>query len=250
MPSYQSFAGFYDDLTANIDYTARADYFRSLFCENGITEGILVDLGCGTGSMTEALARLGYDMIGIDASAEMLSAALEKKMDSGLGILYLQQEMQELDLYGTMDGCLCALDTLNHLTDPRAVQETFRRVSLFLRPGGIFVFDVNTPYKHAQVLKDQTFVYETDSVYCVWQNEALDEDLVQITLDLFSPDKSGRYRRETEQFCERAYSHETVCGFLEQAGLSLVACYHEDSKLPPRPDSERLVYVAKSKKTL
>ena len=127
---------------------------------------ILLDMGCGTGSLTVKLAHYGYDMIGMDGSQEMLSAALGK---GGEHIQYICQDFQNMDLFGTVNVVICALDGLNHLTDYQALEETFRRVSLFTEPGGLFLFDVNTPYKHQQILANHTFVYDLEDIFCVWQ---------------------------------------------------------------------------------
>ncbi len=250
MNSYQSFAFYYDKLTANIPYGQRGEYFHTILQQNGVPEGgVVLDLACGTGSLTEVLARLGYDMIGVDISPEMLMEAMDKKYDSGLDILYLQQEMQELDLYGRVDACVCALDSVNHVTDPVQAARIFERVGLFLEPGGIFVFDVNSLYKHQQVLSGQTFVYDLDEVFCVWQNSPCEDNQIEITLDLFEADEDGEhYRRETEEFAERAYTHEEILSFLKGGQMELVACYGDDTLEPPREKTERLIYVAKSVK--
>lgn len=159
---------------------------------------ILLDLACGTGSLSIELARLGYDVVGTDASQQMLSEAMLKKeialygenfereepSDPGIAkLLFLCQPMQELDMYGTLDAAVCALDSLNHVTDPQVVQRIFDRVSLFLNPGAVFVFDVNSVYKHREVLGNNVFVFDREDVYCVWQN-SLQPDGVQVQMDL------------------------------------------------------------------
>lgn len=243
MSSYTDFARVYDALTANIDYVGRAAYYHRMIKQFGGKKGILLDLACGTGSMSVEFARMGYDVIGVDASEEMLSAAMEKKFDSGLdSIIYLCQPMEGLDLYGTVDVTVCALDSLNHITEPEALQQALNRVSLFTNPGGLFLFDVNTIYKHEQVLADNIFLYDEPEVYCVWQNTSETNHMVCIDLDLFIPD-GDIYRRSVEQFSERAYAHEELCAMLERAGLKLLAVYDEDSANPPRADSERLIYI-------
>jgi len=254
MSGYEAFAGYYDRLTDNVDYEKRSAYFHGLLCDygagTGVTAGvaaggILLDLACGTGSLSVLMADYGYDVIGVDASAGMLSAAQGKAFDSGRNILFLCQRMQELDLYGTVNAAVCALDSINHLTSERDVRETFRRVSLFLEPGGVFVFDMNTLYKHRHVLADNAFVYDTDEVYCVWQN-SLDPgtDAVRITLDFFVP-SGGAYRRTSERFSERAYKTEDVLAWLETAGLEVVGVFDELTREPPPPDAQRVVVVAR-----
>ena len=139
-----------------------------------------------------------------------------------------------------------ALDSLNHITQPEQLQAVFDRVSLFTNPGGLFLFDMNTPFKHQEILADNAFVYDLDQLYCVWQND-LDEDGKNVTihLDFFVPEEDGRYSRWEEEIQERAYTQEEVRGFVERAGLELLEVFHEDSQESPRPDSQRLVYLAR-----
>ena len=188
MAGYGDFAYYYDLLTGNVDYESRCDYISSLLAENGVGKGILLDLACGTGTMSLLLSEKGYDVIGVDASEEMLSQAQEKKMEKGSDVIFLCQKMEELDLFGTVNAAVSTLDSLNHVTDKETVREIFRRVSLFMEDKGIFLFDVNTPYKHRKVLGDNTFVYDMDDVYCVWQNSTDEELLTQVSLDIFEKD--------------------------------------------------------------
>lgn len=246
MNSYNNFALVYDTLTANVGYSSRAACYDRLIRSFGGKKGILLDLACGTGSMSFEFAKLGYDVIGIDGSEEMLSVAMDKKIDSGVdSVIFLCQKMQELDLFGTTDVTVCALDSLNHLTNPEDLQETFRRVSLFTNPGGLFLFDVNTPYKHREVLADNTFFYDEPGVTCIWQNTLVEQDTVQIDLDLFIETEGGLYRRATEQFCERAYPEDLLRYMLEQARLEVLAVCGEDGKSSPCETSERVIYVTK-----
>ena len=247
MSGYESFASFYDVLTRNIDYQKRALYFDGLVKKYGENRGgILLDLACGTGSMSVEFTNLGYDVIGVDASDEMLSAAYDKKAEKNINsILYLCQPMEELDLYGTIDVAVCALDSLNHILETDALEMVFQRVSLFLNPGGLFLFDVNTIYKHEQVLANNSFVYDCPEVTCVWQNSLESKHIVRIDLSFFRKEESNLYRRFDEQFRERAYAHEDLCRIIETAGLSLLAVYEEDSFDPPKEKSERLIYVTK-----
>ena len=188
MASYGDFAYYYDSLTENVDYDKRCEYIRGLLADNGIGEGILLDLACGTGTVSLKLSEMGYDVIGVDASEEMLSVAQEKKIESGADVIFLCQRMEELDLFGTINACVSTLDSINHITDEKTVREIFRRVSLFMEDKGIFVFDVNTPYKHREILGDNAFVYDTDEVYCVWQNSTDENLLTKVSLDIFEKD--------------------------------------------------------------
>lgn len=248
MSSYESFAGSYDILTGNVDYQKRGEYFHNIFLQYGKKSGILVDLACGTGSLSEFFARLNYDVIGVDASEEMLVQAWEKKYESQSDIVYLHQRMQELDLFGTVDIVLCALDSLNHITDAEELAGIFERIALFLNQDALFVFDLNTIYKHQTVLANHTFVYDYDEVYCVWQNNLLEDGLVEITLDLFEYDEeTDGYFRSQECFCERAYPHEQILSFLDRAGFDLLACYGDDSFQKPIETTERVIYIAKNR---
>lgn len=245
--AYQVFAAYYDRLMGEVDYRARAVYFAGLIrqflrvpsCAQG--RPLLLDLGCGTGSLTVELAGLGFDMIGADGSAEMLSAAFGK---SGGGIQYICQEFTELDLYGTVDAAVCTLDCLNHVAAPEALDKTFERVGLFTNPGGLFLFDVNTPFKHREVLGDHTFVYDLEDLYCVWQNTTDKETLItDISLDFFIK-KGKTYQRESESFQERAWSREFLEELLERHGYDVLAVYGGDTQTPLGEQDERAVYVA------
>ncbi len=244
MNSYNQFAFVYDLLTQNISYPDRAAYFDQLIQKfSGPKKGILLDLACGTGSLSEEFALLGYDVIGADASPDMLSIAMQKKAETGHDITYLCQKMQALDLYGTIDAAVCALDSINHLIHTQDVQKTFNRVSLFMNPGGVFVFDVNSLYKHDNILSDRAYIYDYEDVYCVWQNTPLPNHTTRIDLTIFELE-NGLYTRYDESFCERGYSHEQICGFIEKSGMQLVGYYAEDSTEPPASDTQRIIYVA------
>lgn len=245
MRGYSCFASYYDRLTKNVGYEKRADYFLELLARFSHEPGLTLDLACGTGSLTIALKKRGVDVYGIDASPEMLSEAQQKAAEEGLSLLFLCQKMQNLDLYGTVDTVLCTLDSINHITKAQDVQRAFERVSLFLDPQGYFVFDVNTPYKHREVLKNNTFVYDTRDVYCVWQNSLQgDGNEVRVTLDFFERD-GAVYRRSSEEFCERAYEQSELSVMLQRAGLTIEAVYDDLTFFPPEKQSERVVFVTR-----
>ena len=168
--SYGVFSEFYDALTANVSYDTVSQVLSSLLTRYGKSRGLLLDLACGTGSVSVRLAKKGYEVIGVDLSPEMLSEAQNKAYSAGQNILFLCQDMTALDLYGTVDAAVCTLDGLCHLPNEESVFAALRKVSLFMNPGGVFLFDVNSDYKHRAVLGNNTFVYDTDDVYCVWQN--------------------------------------------------------------------------------
>lgn len=245
MSAYASFALYYDDLTRDVRYGERADYFCRLLSRFGHPAGITLDLACGTGSLTIELKKRGLDVYGIDGSMEMLSVAQQKAAEEGLSILFLYQQMQRIDLYGTVDTVICALDSVNHLTSEKDVLAAFRRVSLFLNRGGYFIFDMNTLYKHRAVLADRVFVYDTEKVYCVWQNHYEEKtDRVGISLDFFGRE-GGLYSRSSARFFERAYEPSKIRELLKSAGLEPAAVYDDMSFLPPVKESQRLVVVSR-----
>lgn len=248
MSGYGDFSAVYDSLTDNVEYEKRAQYIHGLLKQGGVDGGLLLDLACGTGRLSCEMAKLGYEVIGVDASGDMLSVAQNNAAEAGVDILFLCQQMQTLDLFGTVRGTICTLDSINHLTDPEDVKKTFAGVSLFTEPGGLFVFDVNTPCKHREVLANNTFVYDTGEVYCVWQN-TLDPqtDTVTIDLDFFEQDEDGAYWRAQESFCERAYSAESLTNWLTEAGFENITIYEELTEREPKPDAQRWFFTARKK---
>ena len=245
--SYDDFSRFYDLLTDNVEYEKRADYFCRLLSLCGIKKGILIDLGCGTGSLSVKMAERGFDVIGVDSSIGMLNMAQQKMFESGKHILFLNQNMQEIDLYGTVDCAVCVLDCINHLSGEADVRRTFEKVSLFMNKGGAFAFDVNTVYKHKSVLADNAFVYEFDDLFCVWQNNYNSSDnSVDISLDFFE-EEDGVYYRSCENFAEQAYELSDISSWLEEAGFEVVGIYDDLTTDNVKPESERAVFLAKKK---
>lgn len=247
MSGYSAFARYYDQLTANIDYKKRGEYFHSIIQKFKTTkDNILLDLACGTGSISEVMAGLGYDVIGVDNSDEMLGMAIEKKFDSGLNIQYLCQDMRKLDMFGTIDITICALDSINHLASLNDVRKVFENVAFFSELGGLFIFDVNTLYKHRKVLADNTFTYETDDVYCVWENTLNREtDEVKMNLEFFEREENGLWSRSSDSFSEKAYSEKDIDELLSQSGFELLGKYGDDTFDPPGEDCQRIVYAAR-----
>ena len=245
--SYGIFSEFYDALTANVSYDTVAQVLGSLLTRYGKGRGLLLDLACGTGSVSVRLAEKGYEVIGVDLSPEMLSEAQNKAYSAGQNILFLCQDMTALDLYGTVDAAVCTLDGLCHLPDEDSLSATLQKVSLFMNPGGVFLFDVNSVYKHRAVLGNNTFVYDTDDVYCVWQNTLLSDGVtVQMDLDFFEPvSDAGDYVRQSERFTERAYPRETLEAMLKKAGFTVLDVFDGYSGKPAHDTSERLLFAVR-----
>ena len=201
----------------------------------------MLDVCCGTGSLSLELAKGGCDVIAVDASEDMLNIASNKAKDMGVNLLCLCQSAQELDLYGTVQGAVCTLDSINHIIDEDELQESFNKVSLFLEKDCLFIFDVNTEYKHKCVLADNNFVIDDDEVYCVWQN-SFDEPYTDISLDFFYKE-GDKYIRSNEEFSERFYTDEELINFGKKAGLNTEAVFADLSREKPADDCERKIFV-------
>ena len=249
MSAYEKFAQVYDLFMDNIDYEGWAEYVTDRLREYEITDGLVLELGCGTGTMTGLLAGKGYDMIGVDNSEEMLAEAMEKRVESGQDILYLLQDMQEFELYGTVRAVVSVCDSLNYITDRDELRHVFELVNNYLDPEGIFLFDMNTPYKHREVLGNQIYLYDTDDVYCVWENQYEEPDnQVTIQLHFFARQEDDTYVRSEECMTERAYPPEQVTAALQQIGWEVLGCYHADTEEPLREDSQRMVFAVRKTK--
>lgn len=245
MPSYEMFADFYDSLTDNVEYEKRADYIVNVLEKNFNHDlGLTLDLACGTGTMTMLLKEKGIDVYGVDGSYDMLTVAQQKTMEKGLNILYLCQRMESLDLYGTIDTCICTLDSLNHIVDEKVFTKAIERVSLFMNKGGYFLFDLNTFYKHRKVLANNSFVFETDEVFLAWQNTLQENDIVDIDLDFFIKEED-LYERYSESFSERAYSLEFVEKILKKYNFVVDGVFGDLTTEPPKDNEERIIIIAR-----
>jgi|LSQX01.1.fsa_nt_gb ubiquinone/menaquinone biosynthesis C-methylase UbiE len=245
---YSDFAAVYDRLTENVDYGEMASRTISILKHNGILKGTILDLACGTGNLIKSLAKKepNYDFIGVDSSEEMLIKAQDKLMETELDTLLLHQKMEELDLYGTVKAAVSTLDSVNHLTEPCDIYKAFNRLSLFIPPDGLFIFDVNTEYKHINVLSDNTFIYDIDDVYCVWQNKTDINTLeTEMSLDIFAENKGGLYSRFYEEFKERAFSDEFLTDALSKNEFDVIARYDGYKDKSPSKYTERVLYIAK-----
>lgn len=246
MSGYSKFAWFYDRLTKNVDYEGISRQIDNLVERFGGRKNILLELGCGTGSLCEKMSGLGYDVIGIDTSQEMLSEALDKKYDSGSEIQYLCQDMTQLDMYGTIDVTVSVLDSINHLPDINAVKKAFERVSLFAFPDGLFIFDVNTVYKHREVLGNNAYLYDLDGLFCAWQNEFAENDnSVEMFLDFFEQREDGKYERYQENFREIAIEEAEIDRIIDETGFEILGKYDGYTDNPINDKTQRIVYVVR-----
>lgn len=247
MEAYQSFARVYDMFMDNIDYDSWSKYLIDILKEHQVDDGLVLELGCGTGSVTERMADAGYDMIGVDLSEDMLQIAQEKRMESGHDILYLLQDMCEFELYGTVKAVLCVCDSLNYLLEEEEVLQTFRLVNNYLDPGGVFIFDINTIYKYETVMGERTIAENREDGSFIWDNYYDSEDMInEYELALFIPEgEEGLYRKYEEVHYQKAYSLEKIKALIEEAGLIFEHAYDAFTKNPPTETSERICIVAR-----
>ena len=245
--SYGIFSSVYDILTENVEYERIADKICSLLTRNGINGGLLLDLGCGTGTLSFLLEKKGYDVIGVDPSEDMLAIANEKKYEENSSAIFLCQSGEELDLYGTIDCAVCSLDTINHIPSLEKIRETFKKISLFMNLGGIFVFDINTVYKHEKILGDNTFVYDMDEVYCVWQNTFdAKNGKTDIDLDFFIKNEDDEcFERYSESFSEHAYKTEDILNVLKECGFEILTLCDDYTDNEVIENTQRITITAK-----
>ena len=241
MSAYDALAASYDTLTEDVQYEKRADFIEKLFRRSRIPVHTVLDLACGTGAMTWLLTGRGYELIAVDNSEDMLAAAMSKSGTvEGVAPIFLHQSMPKLDLYGTVDAAVCCLDSLNYLTDPEDVRRTFRRLHLFVAPGGMLVFDVNTVAK-LQALDGQVFLDETDDTYCVWRTE-YSRGLCTYYMDLFRRRGDGAWRRSAELHRQRAYSAEELTAWLTEAGFGDIRVYGDGKLRRPKEGEQRIYF--------
>ena len=240
---YEELSEVYEILNADAQYDKRYDYLKELFKKFDRMPKLLLDLACGTGSFSRRFAKDGVSVIAADSSPEMLSIAATKESKD---ILYICQKAQELELYGTVDGAICCLDSLNHITDYGDFCTALKRVSMFLEKDRLFIFDVNTPFKHREVLGSNTIIKEEENAVCVWQNELSDDEMtVNIYLDIFKKEENGLYSRSFDFITERAYTESEIEKALSDANLKTLEIFGEFTFEAPSPDCERAVYITK-----
>ena len=246
MEAYSDFSYVYDTFMDETPYEEWCEFLTETLKTAGIKDGLVLDLGCGTGTMTELLAQKGYDMIGVDMSDQMLGIAMEKKEQSGNNILYLQQDMREFELYGTVRAVVCVCDSVNYLLEEEDLLETFELVNNYLYPEGLFIFDFNTVYKYAEVIGDTTIAENREDCSFIWENYYEEEDQInEYDLTIFVREEDDRYRKFTETHYQRGYTFETMKALVEEAGLRFVSALDADTHGPVHEKSERIYIIAR-----
>ena len=246
MQAYTGFAVVYDTFMDNIPYEEWCEYLTGLLKEQGVAGSLLLDLGCGTGSLTELLADAGYDMIGVDNSEEMLELALEKKEKSGKDILYLCQDMREFELYGTVAAVVSICDSMNYLTDYEDLVQTLKLVNNYLDPQGVFIFDMNTVHKYRDLIGDRTIAEARAECSFIWDNDYDPETKInEYDLTLFIQEEDDLYRRFVETHYQKAYELEEVKRAIAEAGMEFVTVYDAFTRKAPDENSERVYFIAR-----
>lgn len=250
MEAYSSFAKVYDLFMGDVPYEEWSRYIIGILQEYGMEDGLVLDLGCGTGKLTRLLGAAGYDMIGVDNAAEMLEVAQEAELEntksSEKQILYLQQDMREFELYGTVRAVVSICDSMNYLLEEKDLRRVFELVNNYLDPKGIFIFDLNTVYKYEELLGETTISENRDEGSFIWDNfYDAETGINEYDLTLFIREKENLYRKYEETHFQRAYSLETVKKLLAEAGMEFVAAYDAFTREPVKADSERIYIIAK-----
>ena len=247
MDAYHNLAASYDRLTNDVDYEATVDFYYEILKQEGLKPRTAVDLACGTGSVTAILARKGLQVIGVDLSEEMLTEASQKAFDLDPAPWFICQSLQELRLPKAVDMAVCALDSLDYITNPADCKEAIRRTYKYLNPGGIFIFDVNTPEK-LRAMDGQVFLDEDDDVYCVWRGEFDEEtNICSYGMDLFQR-KGNLWERSFEEHCEYAYSADQLVGYLKEAGFTHIEVYADRKFEAPGEGEQRIYFKARKGK--
>lgn len=242
MQSYGEFAYIYDKLmNLDIDYKKMSDYIEAVFDRCSVKPDLVLDLACGTGSLTNELAIKGYNMIGIDISADMLSVAQQKNSN----ILFLNQDMIKFELYGTVDAVVCMTDSINYITSDKDLEDVFLLVKNYLNPGAPFIFDINTKFKLSKIIGDNTFTFDNEDILYVWQNKWNSKtSIADFYLSFFIRQKYGLYRRFDEHHRQRAYSKDFILELLLKCGFKHFEAFDYLSFNMPKKDSSKYVFVA------
>lgn len=247
MDSYSELANCYDIFMDNIPYDEWLTYILEKFEKYNVPKELVLDLGCGTGTLTEMLADCGYDMIGVDSSEEMLQQAIEKRDESGHEILYLLQDMREFELYGTVRAIVSICDSINYLLEDEDVLETFKLVNNYLDPDGIFIFDFNTVYKYKEIIGDTTIAENRENYSFIWDNYFHeDEHINEYELTIFS--KEGElYKKTNETHYQRGYTVDEMVEFIKAAGMEVLEVTDAETNETVTETSERVHIIAKEK---
>jgi len=257
MQPYTGFASVYDLFMDNVPYGEWADYVQKLLKKYNTEKGLVLELGCGTGSMTRQLASRGFDMIGLDNSEEMLQIAREKGNEASDGILYLCQDMREFELFGTVAAVVSVCDSMNYILSEEDLLQVFHLVNNYLDPQGVFIFDLDTEYAYREILGDNTIAENREEGSFIWENTYYEDELMnEINLTLFVPEaeetdsdnSSSLFRRYEETHYRKAYTLDTMKRLIEEAGMEWVAAYDSLTVKKPKKDSERVYIVAREKK--
>ena len=245
MDSYTGFANMYDLFMDNIPYQQWSEYLISLLKSYGINEGLILDMGCGTGNITEPLAKAGYDMIGIDNSEDMLGIAMDNRYDSGLDILYLCQDMREFELYGTVAAAVSICDSMNYILEYDELVQVFKLVNNYLDPNGLFIFDLNTIHKYENI-GDTTIAENREEGSFIWENTYFsDKHLNQYELTIFTKDEDNRYTKYEETHLQRGYTLDQIKSALTEAGMTYVTSYSAFTTNDVSENDERIYVIAR-----
>lgn len=243
MSSYGFLAGSYDALTQDVGYDALAGFLETLFARAKRPVRTVLDLACGTGTLTWLLAARGYETIGVDQSPEMLAQAAGKTGD-GVRPMFLCQPMQRLDLYGDIDACVCCLDSVNYVTNPATLLRAFDRVHTFLAPGGVFIFDVRTPEALA-AMDGQVFTDEAADVFCHWRGDYDHRRRICAwAMDIFRRE-GALWRREHEEHRQFAYTASELTEMLAEVGFAHVRQFGNRKLRPPRDGEDRIFFFVR-----
>ena len=242
MGSYENFARVYDELMDNVPYEEWAQFILNLLQDRKITEGLVLELGCGTGKLMTLLGKAGFDMIGVDNSVEMLQIAREKTSQDFLNLL---QYMREFELYGTVKAVISVCDSVNYITKKEELRKVFQLVNNYLDPEGLFIFDFNTEYKYRELIGETVIAEDREDVSFIWFNEYDEEShLNDIDLKVFVQEEGDIYQKFQEEHIQRGYTLDEIKQLLEESGLIFLEAYEEYTMQAPQMDSGRIVVVA------
>lgn len=243
---YNEFAYIYDKLMKpDVDYNRILDFIENVFIRYDKNPVLIADLACGTGNITVPMAKRGYEMIGVDISEQMLSVAREKAIAENKDILFLNQDISKLDLYGTCDAFLCMIDGLNYIIEPKKIEYLFKRIkTCFLNPGGVLIFDVSSRYKLGTVIGDNTFVYDGEDVFYAWENKFVKKySLSKMYLNFFCKQKGGSYKRFYEEHIQRGHSVKELTTALKRAGFTKIEIFGGFGFEEVTDESERIIFA-------